>query len=105
MSIEYSPAVRQAFRDWNDSSVYLDSNGNYRVRTRSADGYLSPNGKIAPWNKEVKRLFISTAHFHLAAQEAKEGQTRRFCASCEASLTETDQTAGYCTNCNEPLKG
>ena len=50
----YSPAVKQAFADWNDSSAYLDNNGNYRVRTRGADGYLSPSGKIAPWNREVK---------------------------------------------------
>jgi hypothetical protein len=69
---EYSQAVQQAFRDWNQGRAYRDNNGNYRVRVRDADGYLSSNGKIAAWNKEVKRLFISAAHFHLAAQETKE---------------------------------
>ena len=69
---ELPKSIKQAFRDWNDSSAYLDNNGNYRVRTRDADGYLSPNGPIASWNKEVKRTFASCAEFHAAAVASRE---------------------------------
>jgi hypothetical protein len=67
----YSDSIQQAFRDWNDSSAYLDNHGNYRVRKRSADGYLSPSGPIASWNKEVKRRFVNCSEFHAAAVASK----------------------------------
>src|SRR5215208_445304 len=99
MNATYSAAVQQAFDDWNEHRAYVDNGHNYRVRPEAATPTHRPSGKIAPWNKEVKRLFPSSADFHAAA---KEHQTRRFCGKCEASLTETDQTAGYCTNCRAP---
>jgi hypothetical protein len=71
-------SILQAFRDWNDSSAYLDNNGNYRVRTRGADGYLSPRGKIAPWNKEVKRAFADSGEFHRAARSARRLEPHKF---------------------------
>lgn len=30
-------------------------------------------------------------------------QSRRYCPKCEASITETDVEAGYCTNCSAVL--
>jgi hypothetical protein len=69
---EYSPAVQQAFRDWNENRAYLDNGGNYRVRPEAATPTHRPKGrKIAPWNKEVKRLFSDSGEFHRAAQKAK----------------------------------
>lgn len=65
---QYSPAVQRAFRDWNENRAYLDNGGNYRVRPEAATPTHRPKGKIAPWNKEVKRLFPSCAEFHAAAQ-------------------------------------
>lgn len=70
--VEYSPAVRQAFADWNEHRAYLSNGGNYRVRKMESDGYLSSSGPIAPWNREVKRLFANCSEFHRAAQEWKE---------------------------------
>jgi hypothetical protein len=61
----YSITVQQAFRDWNDNRAYLDNGRNYRVRPEPATPTHRPTGKIASWNKEVKR-------FHRAAQEWKE---------------------------------
>ena len=66
---QYSPLVQQAFRDWNDKRAYVDNGRNYRVTSESATPTHRPSGKIAPWNKEVKRLFPSCAEFHAAAQE------------------------------------
>ena len=64
----YSAAVRTAFQEWLSKRAYLDSGGNYRVRVDKR--------RIAPWNKEVKRVFPSVQEFHRAAvqygQEAKE---------------------------------
>lgn len=71
--VQYSPAIRQAFADWNDHRAYLDNGGNYRVREEAATPTHRPNGKIAPWNREVKRLFADSAQFHRAAQEWKDG--------------------------------
>lgn len=67
----YSEAVKQAFRDWNDNRAYLDNGRNYRVRSELATPTHRPNGKIALWNKEVKRLFPSCAEFHVAALQFK----------------------------------
>lgn len=65
----YSDTVQQAFRDWNEHRAYVDNGGNYRVRAEAATPTHRPRGTIAPWNKEVKRLFESCAEFHAAAQE------------------------------------
>lgn len=64
---ETSAAIRQAFRDWNERRAYLDNGGNYRVRSEPATPTHRPGGKIAPWNKEVKRRFASCSEFHAAA--------------------------------------
>lgn len=68
----YSPAVQQAFHDWNEHRAYVDNGGNYRVRPEAATPTHRLSGKIAPWNKEVKRLFPSGAEFHAAARESLE---------------------------------
>lgn len=60
----YSDTIQRAFRDWNERRAYLDNGGNYRVRRSGG-----PSGPIAPWNKEVKRLFADCGEFHLAAQQ------------------------------------
>lgn len=64
-------SIQQAFRDWNESRAYIDNGGNYRVRPEAATPTHRPRGKVAPWNKEVKRLFSSCAEFHAAAQASK----------------------------------
>ena len=68
----YSESIRQAFRDWNEHRAYLDNGRNYRVRPEAATPTHRPSGKIAPWNKEVKRLFANCSEFHRAAHEWKE---------------------------------
>ena len=65
-------SIKQAFRDWNEQRAYLDNGGNYRVRPEAATPTHRPKGKIATWNKEVKRMFASCKEFHEAAQVAKE---------------------------------
>lgn len=65
---QYSPTIQRAFDDWNEHRAYLDNGGNYRVRPETATLTHRPSGKIAPWNKEVKRLFPSCREFHAAAQ-------------------------------------
>jgi hypothetical protein len=69
---ETSDAIRQAFRDWNTRRAYIDNGGNYRVRPEPATPTHRPSGKIAPWNKEVKRRFASCSEFHAAAVASKE---------------------------------
>lgn len=66
----YSDAVQQAFRDWNEHRAYVDNGGNYRVRPEAATPTHRPAGKIAPWNREAKRLFPSSAEFHTAARKS-----------------------------------
>lgn len=63
----YSPAIRAAFAAWLDHRAYVDNGGNYRLRPEPATPTHHPRGKIAPWNREVKRLFASSAEFHAAA--------------------------------------
>lgn len=60
--------IQQAFRDWNERRAYVDNGGNYRLRPVPATPTYRPNGKIAPWNREVKQLFSSCHEFHAAAQ-------------------------------------
>lgn len=67
----YSDSVKQAFRDWNEHRAYVDNGRNYRVRLEAATPTHRPSGKVASWNKEVKRLFPSCAEFHAAAQQVK----------------------------------
>jgi hypothetical protein len=71
---EYSTAVQQAFRDWNSNRAYLDNGGNYRVRPEPATPTHRPAGKIAPWNREVKRLFADSGEFHRAAKEFERSE-------------------------------
>jgi len=78
MSTDYTPTVRQAFRDWNEQRAYIDSGGNYRVRPEAATPTHRPKGKIAPWNREVKRLFPSSAEFHAAARAVRRLEPHRF---------------------------
>jgi hypothetical protein len=70
---ETSAAIKQAFRDWNTRRAYLDNGGNYHVRSEPATPTHRPSGKIAPWNKEVKRRFVSCGEFHAAAAVASRG--------------------------------
>ncbi len=52
--------LKRAYQDWQESTCYLDNNGNYRRK----DG-----GKnITPWNKLVKSLFADNSDFHRAAE-------------------------------------
>lgn len=76
---KYSITVKEAFRAWVENRVYVDGGRNYRLRPEAATPTYRPRGKVAPWNKEVKRLFPSSADFHQAAtkfcadeQRAKE---------------------------------
>lgn len=71
---DYSDSVKQAFRDWNTNRAYLDNGRNYRVRPEPATPTHRPSGKIAPWNKEVKRLFADCHEFHVAAMQFKLGE-------------------------------
>ncbi len=64
---EYSPAIIQAFEDWNGQLAYLDNGGNYRRRPERAYPTYHPSGPIASWNKEVKRAFPDVQEFHKAA--------------------------------------
>lgn len=66
-TITYTATVRQAFRDWIERRAYLDNGGNYRLRPEPATPTHRPKGKVAPWNREVKRLFASCREFHAAA--------------------------------------
>lgn len=63
----YSPAIQDAFRAWVERRVYLDNGGNYRLRPEPATPTYSPRGKVAPWNREVKRMFANSGEFHKAA--------------------------------------
>lgn len=66
---EYSTTIKEAFRLWIGNRVYVDGGRNYRLRPEAATPTHRPSGKVAPWNKEVKRLFPSCAEFHEAATE------------------------------------
>jgi hypothetical protein len=68
----YPDTVQQAFHDWNEHRAYVDNGGNYRLRPEAATPTHRPRGGIAPWNKDVKRLFPSCAEFHAAAQAAAQ---------------------------------
>jgi hypothetical protein len=70
----YSAAVHQAFHDWNEHRAYVDNGGNYRVRLEPATPTHRPAGKIASWNREVKRRFANCAEFHRAAKEAERDE-------------------------------
>lgn len=76
--MSYSKSVQQAFRDWNESRAYIDNGGNYRVRSEAATPTHRPSGKIAPWNKEVKRLFADSGEFHRAARETRRLEPHEF---------------------------
>jgi hypothetical protein len=69
-TVEYSPAVTQALKEWATNRAYVDGNGNYHVK-----GEGKRSGPIAPWNKEVKRAFATTDEFHNAAQAFKAPAT------------------------------
>jgi hypothetical protein len=69
---QVTPSIEQAFTDWTDGRAYIDNNGNYRVKQPRTNG-LSSGGRIAPWNKEVKRSFSDVQAFHEAATAAKQG--------------------------------
>jgi hypothetical protein len=75
--VSYSDAVQQAFRDWIERRAYVDNGRNYRVRLEPATPTRRPSGKIAPWNKEVKRLFPSCAEFHAAATAFSNQRTQQ----------------------------
>lgn len=104
---QYSPAVQQAFRDWNEGRAYVDNGRNYRVRPEAATPTHRPSGKIAPWNREVKRLFADSGKFHRAAKESRRQESHEFeayhwiseiCRHCDggrfADCHVTEQEAG-----------
>lgn len=70
--------IRQAFEDWNSGRACLGNDGNYRFRTKQTLNALGlqyvGSGKIAPWNKTIKKLFPSNEDFHDAAEEFHEGE-------------------------------
>lgn len=65
----YPTTIQDAFRAWTENRAYVDNGRNYRLRPEAATPTYRPKGKIAPWNKEVKRLFPSCMEFHQAATE------------------------------------
>lgn len=67
-----TPAVKAAFREWNDRMAYVDGHGNYHVKI----AHDCSSGPIAPWNKEVKQAFATVEEFHDAAR-AFEGSRGR----------------------------
>jgi len=102
---DYSPAVQQAFRDWNERRAYLDNGRNYRVRPEAATPTHRPSGRIAPWNKEVKRLFADSGEFHRAAKAARRLEPHRF--EAYYTLTEICQhcDGGQYADCHTAGKG
>lgn len=69
--------LQSAFRAWIERRAYLDNGGNYRLRSEPATPTHHPRGKIAPWNREVKRLFPSSFEFHQAATEFTSNNEQR----------------------------
>jgi hypothetical protein len=51
--------LQQAFIDWLTRRLYLDGGGNYRSR---------PSRRIAPHNRQLKRLYPDNQRFHKAAE-------------------------------------
>lgn len=49
-----------AFEAWNANLLYVDNAGNYRLRAKPTSGTRGP---IAPWNKDIKRLFRDAMEF------------------------------------------
>lgn len=47
---------------------------------------------------------LNSVKRYLAKREARKSEPRRYCPHCEASITATDEQAGYCTNCRTLLK-
>ena len=43
-----------AFDAWNANLLYVDNAGNYRLRAKATSGTRGP---VAPWNRDIKRLF------------------------------------------------
>jgi hypothetical protein len=50
--------LQRAFSDWLTRRLYLDGGGNYRSR---------PSRRIAPYNRQLKRLYPANQEFHSAA--------------------------------------
>ncbi len=67
---EEKALLDQAFADWKSNKAYVDGAGNYRVRPEPATPTHKVSGTVAPWNKEVKRLYPTSAEFNVAAREA-----------------------------------
>lgn len=56
------------------------------------------------WYRMWVEHWIRGEHNRRMRQARSEHAERRYCPSCEASITSTDEQAGYCTNCRRGLR-
>lgn len=83
--------------------------------SRQAIHYLIDKGKLeavaqtvekVEWKvcpKSLAKLKINPNMQGRNGRPPRKPSPRRYCPSCEASVTSTDEQAGYCTNCQQPL--
>lgn len=88
VALAVTPAIQQAFNDWNSNRAYVDKGGNYRVRPEPATPTHKMSGPVASWNKEAKRRFPTSAELHAAAK-ASVGETPAGKKLTSPSLTTT----------------
>jgi hypothetical protein len=63
----YSPSIIEAFGEWVGKKAYLNNRGSYCTRPYTASPTNHPKGKVATWDKEVKKIFKDCSEFHEAA--------------------------------------
>lgn len=57
----------QVFKAWRDKKIYIDNLGNYHLKEKDKE-----KGKIAPWNKDVKKAYRDFADFMSAYRKASK---------------------------------
>lgn len=67
-----SPELKAAFQAWLSNDAYLSNGGHYRLK--------SNKGRIAPWNKAVRKAYPETADFHEAAHDFAKPATKKAAA-------------------------
>jgi len=58
--------AREACASWSSNSCHLDNSGNYRLR----------NGKIAPWNRNARRVFRDCDELHSVSHKLPADRDR-----------------------------